>query len=305
MDTRFSFSQLVEYLMSDNLIEAVEVGEDFEIEGFCALHDTQPGKMTWSRTGEADWPKVQAPVVILPADSSIPDVSGIHFVYSKHPRKAFIKAMHEFLPKERPTGVSKTVVIGRNCNIGKDVYIGHFSVIADNVDIGDGSLIYPNVVIYENVKIGKNCVVHSGTVIGSVGFGYERIGDENLQFPHIGGIIIEDDVEIGSLNNIERGTLSNTVIKKGAKIDDLCSIGHNVVIEEGCNVVGGALVFGSTVLKRGCYIAPGAMVREYLVIGENATVGMGAVVVRSVEPGDTVAGVPAKSLKKPMQGERS
>ncbi len=298
MDIKFQFSDLVRRLEEKGLVERMEIGEDFKITGFSAIHDTRPNTITWSLTGDADWQNIQAAAVVVPSSCDPPEAPGLRFIRTPDPRKAFIIAMHEFLPKVKLSGISKRAVIGENSTIGNDVYIGDYVVISHDVNVGDNTQIYPNVVIYDNVNIGNNCVIHSGTVIGSVGFQYIKSEEGLLGFPHIGGITIENNVEIGSNNNIERGTLSDTIIRKGAKIDDLCSIGHNVLIEEDCIVTGGSLIFGSATLRRGCYVAPGAMVREHLVVGENATVGMGAVVTKDVGEGETVIGIPARPMKK-------
>jgi UDP-3-O-[3-hydroxymyristoyl] glucosamine N-acyltransferase len=170
--------------------------------------------------------------------------------------------------------------------------------ICDGVNVGSGTQIHAGVHICSPARIGRNVVLKSGCVIGGDGFGYER-NEEGIfeKFPHLGGVVIEDDVEIGSNTCVDRGTLSDTVIGRGTKIDNLVHVAHNVKIGKHCAVIALAMVGGGTQIDDGAWIAPTACLRNGVVIGKQALVGMGAVVTKNVECGETVIGVPAKPIK--------
>ena len=133
----------------------------------------------------------------------------------------------------------------------------------------------------------------------SNGFGYSRNEEfEFEKFPHVGGVIIEDNVEIGANTCIDRGALGNTVIKTGTKIDNLVHIGHNCVIGKHCAIIANSMLGGSVVIKDYSWIAPSASILNQLSIGEKVTIGLGSVVNKSVPDGETWMGVPAKPLKE-------
>lgn len=215
------------------------------------------------------------------------------------PRLWFMRCMNVFFPQRPEVGIHPTAVIGKNCQIGKDVYIGSYVSIDDGAVIGSGTKIYSNVSIRNLVKIGKNVTIKAGCAIGGDGFGYER-NDEGLleKFPHVGGVVIEDNVEIGSNTCVDRGTLSDTIIGKGTKIDNLVHVAHNVVIGKHCAIIALAMIGGGAKICDGAWVAPTACIRDGIVIGKQSLVGMGAVVTKNVDDGDVVIGVPAKSIKE-------
>jgi len=219
-------------------------------------------------------------------------------IFIDRPRFYFIKCLQKFLQKEnKMKGVDNNAIV-KTRNVAKDVFVGPFTYIGKNVSIESGTIIHSNVVIYGNTEIGRNVIIDSSTVIGADGFGFERNDDGILEkFPHIGGIEIHDDVEIGANVCIDRGTLENTVIGKGSKIDNLVHVAHNVKIGKNCIIVAQSLVAGSCVMEDNSYIAMSATIREKVRIGENAFVGMGSVVTKDVKKNSTVVGVPAKIFK--------
>ena len=215
------------------------------------------------------------------------------------PRLWFIRCVNAFFPPEAKTGIHPTAVIGKNCETGKNVYIGPYVSIGDDVVIGSGTRIHSGVHIHDRVILGKNVILQSGCIIGTDGFGYERNEEGVLErFPHIGGIIIEDDVEIGANTCVDKGTLSDTIIGEGTKIDNLVHIAHNVVVGKHCVIVALAMIGGGVKIGDGAWIAPTACIRDDVTIGQQALVGMGAVVTKNVDAYDVVIGVPARSIKK-------
>ena len=183
--------------------------------------------------------------------------------------------------------IHPTAVVGKNVVLGK------------GVRIGSHTRIYHNVVIGDEVIIGERCVIKSGAVIGEEGFGFEREqSGKAIRLPHVGSVLIGNDVEIGSLTTVCRGTLKNTFVADGAKIDDHVHIAHNVYVGQDAMVIACAEVSGGVHIGDRAWIAPNAAVLNQIRIGADSTVGLGAVVIKHVEAGSTVAGSPAKPLAK-------
>lgn len=277
---------------------------DIEIIGFSSIYDTKPDTLSWMTTQSLDWLNIRASAIICSVNAELPTNTDIVFIPVVNPKNSFALVMREYCPKNLLVGISPTARIGDNCKIGENVYIGPYSVVGNNVIIGDHTHIHSQVTIHDNISIGSGCMIHSGVIIGTDGFGYEQ--DSNgiaFKIPHIGGVLIEDGVEIGSNSCIARGVLSNTVIKKNTKIGNLTHISHNVFIGENTMITHLAHIGGSLTIEDNCWIAPGSVYKQGLTIGKNSVTGLGAVVIRDVDPFDTVAGVPAKTLKKVKTSE--
>ena len=243
--------------------------------------------------------KTQAAVVICSDSLSYPQ----HVYQSKtliavaNPRLAFINVMNSFFSSKVKYGIHPTAIIEKEAQIHPDVYIGPYCNIEKCV-IGKNAVIHGSVHIGANTIIGENVVIGPGTVICKEGFGYERSENgDYLKFPHIGGVLIENNVEIGANVVIDRGTMDNTVIGKGTKIDNLCHIAHNVVIGKNCLIIAMSIISGSVTIGDNCWISPQSCIRNGISIGNNVTVGMGAVVTKDVGDGQTVFGIPAKERK--------
>lgn len=240
----------------------------------------------------------QAGVVLCADDPSLNGlvVSGKTLIRVTNPRLSFLRLIKDTFAEPRPRGIHATAVIDAEAAIHPEVCIGPFTYVG-KCEINEGTVIHGHVHIYGgNVRIGKNVVIHAGAVIGVDGFGYERNESNELEhFPHLGGVIIEDDVEIHSNVNVDRGTIGNTFIGRGTKIDKFCHIGHNVVIGKHCVITAHSMIGGSAQIGDYAWIAPCACIRNGGVrIGAHALVGMGAVVTKDVPDGVTVMGVPAR-----------
>jgi UDP-3-O-[3-hydroxymyristoyl] glucosamine N-acyltransferase len=163
-----------------------------------------------------------------------------------------------------------------------------------------GKGIHPSVILYPNVTIGKNVIIKANSVIGGDGFGYSK--DKNgvyVKQKHYGGVVIEDNVEIGSCvcvdRAVEKGT--NTIIGKGTKIDNLVHIAHCDVMGKNCAIVAGVSLGGSVVLEDRVFVGLNAIIKPKVKVGHDAVIGMGAVVLDDVSPGTIVVGNPAKFLR--------
>lgn len=228
-------------------------------------------------------------------------------------REAFARAMTIFhAPKQYCAGldpsatVAADVRLGANVCIGPNVVLGAGAqvgdrtvilancVIAEGVQLGDDCLLHPNITIYSNVKVGCRVILHSGTVIGSDGFGYARKDSGIVKIPQIGGVVIEDDVEIGANVTIDRATMNSTVIGAGTKIDNQVQIAHNVVIGRNCLIAGMTGIGGSARLGDGVTLAGGVAVVDHVEIGNNAVVGAVSLVTKDVAPNQVVWGTPAR-----------
>ena len=202
-------------------------------------------------------------------------------------------------------------VIAPGIDISHNALVRHasklkkISIIRTKSLIGNNTNIAPNVCIHNDTIIGDNVIIESGTVIGSDGFGYTRSQNKTFEhFPHVGGVIIEDDVYVGANACIDRGTLDDTIIRKGAKIDNLVHIAHNVIVGKHTAVIALAMLGGSVHTGDYSWIAPSASVMNQAKLGENVTVGLGATVMKNVPDGQTVVGIPARPIKEFVKIQR-
>ena len=212
------------------------------------------------------------------------------------PRREFARIIAEYFAPDYPVGVAPTAVISPTAKIGTGCYIGPGAVIGDAVVIGDHCTIGANAVI-DFATIGEHTTIGPNTTIGHFGFGYVREDDGiPLHIPHSGGVKIGSYVDIGANTCIDRGTLSDTVIRDHAKVDNLVHIAHNCDIGEGAYVIATSILCGSVRIGTRASIAPNASILEGVQIGADAVVGLGAVVLADVPDGVTVVGNPAKPI---------
>lgn len=185
--------------------------------------------------------------------------------------------------------IAKTAKIGNNCRIFPGAYIGGEVEMGDNCYIGAGTC------LVGEIHLGNNVIIRENSVIGADGLSTDR--DEAgraLTMPQFGGVIIEDDVQIGALTVVARGAIDNTILQRGSKVDNSTFISHNVVLGEDTFVVGETIMFGSSSTGNQVFISGNSTIRDGRHIGEKSVVGMGSVVVRDVEAGAVVKGNPAK-----------
>jgi UDP-3-O-[3-hydroxymyristoyl] glucosamine N-acyltransferase len=185
--------------------------------------------------------------------------------------------------------VADDAVIGEGTVIEPGAFVDHSVVIGSNVRVCAGAA------IRSFTEVGDNTIIRENAVIGSEGFGFERDVDGTpIRLPHLGGVQIGRNVEIGALNSVCAGTIDPTIVEDNVKTDFLIHIAHNCVIGEGAIITACAELSGSVTVGRRVWIAPNVSITEGRQIGEGATVGIGAVVIKDVEPGAVVAGNPAK-----------
>jgi UDP-3-O-[3-hydroxymyristoyl] glucosamine N-acyltransferase len=229
-----------------------------------------------------------APATAFPAKS---------FIFSAEPKNTINIILRHFFSAPVEHIIHPTAVVSAKAVLGKNVNIGPYSVVEDNVTIGDDTFIASHVHIQRNCTVGSNVVIKSSTVIGNSGFGLvKNEAGEYAEFPHFGAVHIADNVQIGSNVCIDRGSLNDTIIHKGVKVDNLVHIAHNVEIGENTLVIANTMIGGSTKIGANCWIAPSVSLRNNIVIGDNTTVGLGSVVTKSFENEREIAGVPARKL---------
>jgi UDP-3-O-[3-hydroxymyristoyl] glucosamine N-acyltransferase len=242
--------------------------------------------------------QTKAGVVVCSSRIDIPSTfyQSKCFIQCEFPKLLYSRIVTGLFVTRINKGIHPTAIINEKAVIGEGTEIGAYTVIGNCV-IGSDCSIGNNCHLDDNTVIGNNVIIGSCTVIGSCGYGYSRNEKGELElFPHIGGVIIEDDVEIGTNTSIDRGALGNTIIRKGSKIDNLVIIAHNVEVGEHSLVIGGAILCGSSKIGNACWIAPGACVRNGKTVGNNCTVGLGAIVTKDIPDGETWVGNPARPI---------
>ncbi len=221
------------------------------------------------------------------------------YLIIENPRLAFQKVLTEFFMTKRPVGISQTAIISKTASIGSEVFIGNNVVIEENCTIGNNTVIDHNTVVKKDTIISNNVIIGANNVIGGVGFGYEK--DETGQYvfiPHIGNVIIGNNVEIGNNTCIDRAVLGSTIIEDNAKIDNLVHIAHGVRIGKNSLIIANAMIAGSVVIGENTWIAPSSSVLNQKKIGNNVTIGLSSVVVKDVADNNTVVGNPAEEISE-------
>lgn len=211
---------------------------------------------------------------------------------------------------EQPSYIASSASMGTACYVGAFAYIGDHvkignnvkiypnTVIGDNSSIGDNTVIYAGVKIYTGTVVGKDCTIHAGAVLGSDGFGFAPNKENNYsKVPQIGNVVLEDNVEIGANTAIDRATLGSTIIRKGAKLDNLIQIAHNVEIGENTVIAGQAAVAGSTKVGKNCMIGGQVGIVGHIKIADGVKIAAQSGIGQSIdEENIVVQGSPAFAI---------
>jgi UDP-3-O-[3-hydroxymyristoyl] glucosamine N-acyltransferase len=215
------------------------------------------------------------------------------------PRLTFARMLRHCFVTPAVAARHPTAWVHPSAVVADDVVLGAYVVIDANCEVGAGCVLHAHVSLAPGSRLGARVELHAGVVIGADGFGHERNAQGALEkFPQIGGVWIGDDVEIGANSCVSRGTLTDTIIESGVRVDNLVHIAHNVIIERDAVLTANAMIAGSTRIGARAWIAPSAAIMDGISIGADAVVGLGAVVIRSVADHAVVAGNPARALVK-------
>ena len=297
-----------------DLVKGEVVGSpDIVITGISGIKEAKEGDITFLANSK------YAPLVNVTEASAVitsrePLNTKKALIKTDNPSIAFTAVVDLLLPSkpQHPKGIHPTAVIAKDAVLSKNVSVGAYTIIEQGVSIDEGTIIYSGCYVGQQVKIGKNCliypqvslmervlikdrvVIHPGAVIGSDGFGFVRISGNQRKIPQIGTVLIEDDVEIGANVTIDRARFDKTIIGRGTKIDNLVQIAHNVITGENCIIVAQAGISGSTILGKEVILAGQAGVVGHIQIGDKAIVCAQAGVTKTVPPGITVSGYPAR-----------
>ena len=288
------------------LCEAALVGDpDCIIQGLAPLDKAQAGQLSFlDNAAHRDYLKnTQASAVIISPENA--EDCSVNKLLSEQPRLCFAKIAKLFL--YRPfllQSIHPTVVMGENCIVSPSASIGPYCVLGNNVIIGDNTVLsagcyigdyvnlgsdcylWPKVTLYHHVTLGKHVIIHSGAVIGSDGFGMVNENGTWHKIPQLGSVVIGDNVEIGSNTTIDRGTLENTIIQQGVKLDNQIQIAHNVIIGEHTAIAACVGIAGSTRIGKYCMIGGATGIADHVEITDNVMLtGMTMVTKSITKPG--------------------
>jgi UDP-3-O-[3-hydroxymyristoyl] glucosamine N-acyltransferase len=238
------------------------------------------------------------------------------------PYGSIVQVIRRLFPADlRPPGIDPTARVGAGCELGTGVAIGPYVVlgrgvrlgdrcrlsegvsIGDGVTVGEDSRMDARVICYAGARIGRRVILKAGAVIGGDGFGYLSRGSGHERIPHVGGCVIGDDVEIGSNSCVDRGSLDDTVIGQGTKLDNLVHVGHNVRIGDRCLLMAGVGVAGSTRLGHDVILAGHVGVTDHLTIGDRVQVAAKSAVIGNVPAGSVYSGHPARPNRQVLRAQ--
>jgi UDP-3-O-[3-hydroxymyristoyl] glucosamine N-acyltransferase len=227
----------------------------------------------------------------------------------RSPQRALIELLRLFFPVAAPppgvhasavvasgavvdpsASIGALAVIEAGARIGARVHVFPLAYVGRGVEIGEDSVLHPHVVLRDGVRLGRRVVVHAGAVLGADGFGYTPDGGRHAKIPQVGGVLVEDDVEIGANTTIDRATLGATVVRRGTKIDNLVQVAHNVEIGEDCIVAAQTGIAGSSRIGRGAVLAGQVGIGDHVTVGEGAMLGAQSGVAQDVAPGAKLTG---------------
>ncbi len=296
------------------LVGGEVVGDSTQrITGVNGIQEARAGEITYVRAARyaAFIASTQASAVIAAeAQGGREDLS---YIITPQPDLAFAQVLKHCEQEQQcpPEGLHPQAVIADTAALADGVAVGALAIIEASATlaegavvyagayvghgarIGPGAVLYPRAVVRDGVDVGARCVIHAGACIGSDGFGFAPLGGEWFKIPQVGGVLLGDDVEVGSNTCIDRATFGLTRIGRGTKIDNLVQIGHNVQIGEHCAIAGTVGIAGSAVIGNHVRIGASAGINGHIDIGDGAAIGARAGVTKSVEAGQVVSGFPA------------
>lgn len=305
----------------------IEGDEKIAIRSFGKIEEAKEGELTFLANPKYEdfLYTTKASVVIIGDTYELKQPVNATLIRVKDPYTAFALLLGKYqeMMQAKLKGIDDPVYISPTAIIGKDVYIGAFSYIGDgariganvriypqtyigdNVAVDENTTIYPGVKIYHQCRVGKGVIIHAGTVIGSDGFGFAPQEDGSFKkVPQIGNVVIEDNVEIGANTSIDRATIGSTIIKAGAKLDNLIQIAHNVEIGNGTVIAAQAGISGSTKIGKGVMIGGQAGIAGHLQVADGSKINAQAGLGKNLKTKNTaVTGSPAYEYNKAIRSQ--
>lgn len=302
----------------------VQGDSEAPVHGVAPIDRAAPGQLTFlasARYAPLLASCAASVVLVTPELADAPGGVAARVVVAK-PQEAMLRLLPVLYspPVQRP-GIDPTARLGRGVVLGEDISIGPYvvigegarlgdrvrldahAVVGDGVELGDDTHLFPHVTTYPGTRVGRRVVVHAGARLGNDGFGFVFTGGSHQKIPHVGRCIIEDDVEIGANTTIDRGSIDDTVIGAGTKIDNLVMIGHNVRVGRLCLIVAQAGISGSTRLGDGCVVGGQVGIAGHGQIGDGARLAAQAGVFGDVPAGETWSGYPARPHREALRAQ--
>ena len=310
----FTAKQIAQFIQGK-----IEGDENATVNTFSKIEEGKPGAITFLSN-----PKythfiynTQASIVIVNEDVEFEQPVNTTLIRVKNAYECIAKLLQLYASVQpKKTGIDSLAFISEKAKVGENCYVGAFAYIADGtevgnncqiyphayigegVKIGDNALIYPHVTIYKGCVIGNNVTLHAGCVIGSDGFGFAPTEQGYDKIPQIGIVTIEDDVEIGANTCIDRSTMGTTIIHKGAKLDNLIQIAHNVEIGSNTVMASQVGIAGSAKVGDWCMFGGQVGVAGHISIADHTQIGAQAGITGTVKKeGETIIGSPAWDAK--------
>ncbi len=244
----------------------------------------------WDKTALTEIPP-DAVIITRPEDFPL----GHDGMTCDNPRAILPQLTAIFTPQTpRQKGIHPSSHVSPSAKIHPDAYIAPLAYVGDDCEVGAGTVIEPQAVLLLRVKVGCNCLIHSGAVIGADGFGFERTSTGLVKIPQTGGVTIGDNVEIGANTTIDRGTMGDTIIGSGTKIDNLVQIGHNVKTGKDCIICAMSGIGGSTELGDNVTLSIQAGITDHAKIGDNVIIAGRSGVTNDIPANSIVSGFPAR-----------
>ncbi|MBK7432669.1 MAG: UDP-3-O-(3-hydroxymyristoyl)glucosamine N-acyltransferase [Chitinophagaceae bacterium] len=305
----------------------VEGDPNTAVSSFGKIEEAQPGQLSFLANPKYEeyLYRTGASIIIINESLELKEPVKATLIKVQDAYTAFATLLDKYQQIERQQlkGIQQPVYIDATAKTGENVFIGAFAYLGKNVVVADGSKIFPHVFLGENVQVGENCIIHpgvkiyhdciigsnvtihAGTVIGSDGFGFAPQPDGTFRkVPQIGNVVIEDHVEVGANATIDRATIGSTLIRSGAKLDNLVQIAHNV--EVGNNTVIAALagVSGSSKIGNGVMIGGQAGIAGHLQIADGCKINAQSGLGKSLKtPGTSVTGSPAYDYSSAIRSQ--
>jgi UDP-3-O-[3-hydroxymyristoyl] glucosamine N-acyltransferase len=282
--------------------------DDLFFDSIKPVFETDENSLAWVSQNRKDKQELfnncTAKIIICDDSINIPDSILLNkcIIIVNDPRLVFTKILNSLFLNDSEYcqlgAMHPTSIINPDAKIHDSVTIGPFNIIG-KCEIGEGTYIGANNVIHDNVFIGRNVRINEFNLLGGAGLGFVREADGSLiKMAHIGRLIIEDDVEIFTHVNADRGTISDTIVKRGAKIDHHVHLGHNTVVGEHTLVVAHSVLCGGSMIGNRTWVGVGSYIKDAMKVGDDVTLGLGAVVTKNVPNGETWIGNPAKTLEE-------